>query len=221
MTRYATEATRLVETSIVPKLAAAVRQLEEWTGEYASAVRGSSAPSGPTPLLDDEEAELTKLEADATSPDFARRALAAIDYVLGRFGELAVDVGLSEHNQPGPMSSRVATVAWLTMPKRLRSQPVNTQRRILRYCERLDQIIRDTDPIDVDRRPDICHAHERAGDSHVPVDERYCGVQLCRRCGEFRAVHGQYPPKEIVRLHDRGIRPNREQLRRAGIRRGA
>ena len=219
MTRHATEATRLVDTSIIPKLARTVRLLERWTGGYPSSTEGAPAPSGRTPDVDGDESPLTKLETDATSPDFAHHALVTIEYVLVQLCTHAEAAGLSMDSTL--LRSRLVALAWLTAPERLDGLDATTQRRIHRHCERLDQIIRDAEPVDVDRRPDTCHAHAKAGEPHEPIDDRFRRYELCRWCGEFRAMHGTYPPADLVRIHDRGRNVTASDLARHGIRRGA
>lgn len=231
--RSVTEAAAVLDEFVTPGLGATIDRLRRWTGEFPASTPGAPPPPPSDPLTPEQaarrelEGKLTKVEQDAIAPDFARRELMLTAELLGRLRHSAEQLGLpSRPTRPAvpelatvaEVAAELAAVAWLTQPDRMAELSIEDRHRVIIDVETLARIVANTVPVATGAVVMNCHSHQKAGDPYQPIDERYKGLHLCRWCGEFRATHGQYPPPSIVRLHDRGIRPNRDQLRRAGVR---
>lgn len=208
---------RTVLTNLVNELPNARTQLREWTGEYPASVHGAAPATGPTPISDDDEAELTKLETDALGPDRARKQLDQLDGVIGKLSALALHTLIANRQTPDPAerTPRLDIIRQAYAPPLI--DTIGTKRLLWSYrlLEQAVTICRGTQPTATHRAGQNCHAHEKAGDPNVDADAKY--RHLCGWCGRFKNTHGQYPPAELVRLHDRGIRIMPAHLRRAGI----
>ena len=198
-----------VET-IVSGLAAALRHLEDWTGEMPS-----SGASAGTPDDDDEVPAVTGDAALRIQLAVLGRirlaAVAAIDAFADVDGvRLPVEVVHEAHS--------LAVLRWAT--RRLGRDAASVPDRKLDSLSRLvahaRSLVVEYQPT-ATTAPQGCRLHRAAGD-HAEIDERFRSAGLCRRCGEFRRMHERSDPTPaILRAWSKGIKPTAAQITEAKI----
>lgn len=214
--------------TIRSNLGATIRQLHEWTGEFPASTIGAAPPSGPASDYDrdDAEAALSKFEADALTPDAARRALVRcyelVDRLVADLGDLGDSCGAECLPSPVErLAPRLAFIQWqVNKLSAIRTHPRSSITRLETVWHRIDELaaICDNHRPAPDAKPvDNCHAHDAAGLT-ASIDKHHRRTHLCRWCGEFRKMHDVNPPPKLVRLHDRGIHMTASLLLAAGIR---
>jgi hypothetical protein len=195
---------------VIRSMGPAVVQLQEWSGEFRASTSDAPPDCSPGSLEPAEtRVRLTKVEADAANPDEARRKLVRA-YVL--VDELVLDAERLSRSTGSPsipapdhrLAARLAFIAWHVNRCIEISPPGSELGRVehaVRSANELAGICSSYQPAAESDGPPAggCVAHARAN-SWEPIDPRYARHQLCRKCGEFKHLHGQLPPPALVRF---------------------
>lgn len=190
--------------TIIAGLPAALRHIEDWTGEMPSPGSASSAP------VDDIQPSAGGDAAVRIQLAILGRIRLASVAALGVFSaidgvRLPVEVVTEAHS--------LAVLRWAA--KRLRTDagmvPESKLDNLSRLVAHARSMVVEYQPTE-STRPTGCRLHAAAG-SHEPVDDRYRSHRLCRRCGEFRGAHDRSDPSPaILRAWSKGIKPTAAQI---------
>lgn len=219
-------------TEIMGNYRPARRQLEQWTGEYRSAVIGAAPDSSPPSIDQVENVHLTTVERQALSKDKATYTLEQMHSTLvraagdGRSMWGRIDgVMIPEPANTDP--SQLAVMMWAVMrcqPLRLNGQPNPDASLVsaakVRPLQQSMTLLAGLCKIHLPPPPrkitDCCHAHAAAG-LEAEISPNFRRFHLCEWCGRQRSMDGTNPVPAIVRMHDRGIKITPAIKRRHGV----
>jgi hypothetical protein len=206
MTRHHRIVSQLAEDveAITAGLVAALKHLEDWSGEFPTSASGAPPSSAPTPT---EEAkrplgdpamrlQINMLGAIRLASQTARKTLADADGM-----ELPVETLTDAHD--------LAVLRWAV--KRLAREKVSAHKldELSRQVAHARSLVTQHQPPSASA-PSGCRIHRDHGD-HVAVFRS----GLCRGCWEFRKRYQCEPSAQIIRCWSKGIRPSAQQITEA------
>lgn len=197
--------------TIIAKLPAALRHLEDWTGEYPGSASGAPPSSGITPPPGMNEAPLTRSETFALVGDHAQRLRLGL---LGHLRSTAVQArktvatidGIEPPVSPRDDASDLAVLLWAL--KRIEAEPANPKAldRLSRSLHHCCNLVIAYQPPTV-QSPTGCRVHRSVGD----LEPVYRG-ERCRQCWTFRRQHDADPSADILRCWSKNIKPTAAQI---------